>query len=87
MRLYEIEKHEFDEFASNNKIRNFYQTSEYGDWMEKRGFNCLYLALIDDQKNIHAASLIIYKNIFGNNSKWSYRKTSIGNIFSTNASI
>jgi len=65
MRLYEIEKHEFDEFASNNKIRNFYQTSEYGDWMEKRGFNCLYLALIDDQKNIHAASLIIYKNIFG----------------------
>lgn len=65
LRLYEIEKNEFDNFASNNKIRNFYQTSEYGDWMEKRGYKCLYLALMDEQKDIHAAALVIYKNILG----------------------
>ncbi len=65
MKICEIEKQKFDAFASNNKIRNFYQTSEYGDWMEKRGYQCLYLAFVDEQKNIHAASLIIYKNIIG----------------------
>lgn len=63
MKLYEIEKNIFDQFSARNKIRNFYQTSEYGDWMEKRGYNCMYLALMDEQRIIHAATLIIYKNV------------------------
>lgn len=66
MRLYEIEKQEFDNFSQKNKIRNFYQTSEYGDWMEKRGYNCIYLAFMDEKRVIHAATLIIYKNVFAN---------------------
>ncbi|MBQ7140457.1 MAG: peptidoglycan bridge formation glycyltransferase FemA/FemB family protein [Bacilli bacterium] len=64
MKLYEVSKDVFDEFASRNKIRNFYQTSEYGDWMEKRGYKCMYLAFMDDVRTIHAATLIIYKNVF-----------------------
>lgn len=64
MRLYEVPKKVFDEFGQNNKIRNFYQTSEYGDWMEKRGYKCMYLAFMDDAKIIHAATLIIYKFVF-----------------------
>ena len=47
-----------------NKIRNFYQTSEDGSWMEKRGYECMYLALMDESKTIHAATLIIYKSVF-----------------------
>ena len=66
MRLYEVPKNIFDDFSSKNKIRNFYQTSEYGDWMEKRGYKCMYLAFMDEGKNIHAATLIIYKNVFSN---------------------
>ena len=64
MRLYEVPKSVFDEFSERNKIRNFYQTSEYGDWMEKRGYKCMYLAFMDESRTIHAASLIIYKNVF-----------------------
>ena len=64
MRLYEIPKNVFDEFSERNKIRNFYQTSEYGDWMEKRGYKCMYLAFMDETRVIHAATLIIYKNVF-----------------------
>jgi len=65
MRLYEVPKTVFDEFSAKNKIRNFYQTSEYGDWMEKRGYKCMYLAFMDEARTIHAATLIIYKNVFG----------------------
>ena len=64
MRLYEVPKNIFDEFSERNKIRNFYQTSEYGDWMEKRGYKCMYLAFMDEGRVIHAATLIIYKNVF-----------------------
>ena len=64
MRLYEVPKHIFNEFSERNKIRNFYQTSEYGDWMEKRGYKCIYLAFMDEGRIIHAATLIIYKNVF-----------------------
>ncbi len=64
MRLYEIPKNVFDEFSAKNKIRNFYQTSEYGDWMEKRSYKCMYLAFMDEARTIHAATLIIYKNVF-----------------------
>jgi len=64
MRLYEVPKNVFDEFSERNKIRNFYQTSEYGDWMEKRGYKCMYLAFMDEGRVIHAVTLIIYKNVF-----------------------
>jgi len=64
MRLYEVPKNVFDEFSERNKIRNFYQTSEYGNWMEKRGYKCMYLAFMDEGRVIHAATLIIYKNVF-----------------------
>ncbi len=65
MKLYEIPKEVFDDFSRKNEIRNFYQTSLYGRWMEKRGFNTIYLALMDEKNIIYGEALIIYKNIFG----------------------
>ena len=65
MKLYEIPKEVFDDFPRKNHIRNFYQTSYYGDWMKRRGFNTLYLAMIDDKNIVYAQTLIIYKNVFG----------------------
>ena len=66
MRLVEISKNEFDSFGINNKIRNFYQTSEYGTWMENRGYKCIYLGYKDYNNLMHAATLVIHKPVFAN---------------------
>lgn len=65
MKLYEIPKEVFDEFSRKNNIRNFYQTSYYGDWMTRRGFDTVYLVMMDDKNIIYAQTLIIYKNVLG----------------------
>lgn len=65
MKIIEISKLEFDKYAINHKNKSFYQTSQYGTLMSKNGFNDHYIALVDEDKNILAASLILIQKIFG----------------------
>ena len=71
MEIVQILKEEFDEYASNHPMRNFYQTSDYGMLMDRHNFDDYYLALKDESGNIKAATLIlINKILFG--YKWGY---------------
>ena len=63
MRIVEIKINEFDEFAKTHSLGNYCQTSYYAKIMGELGFNYDYIALIDDSKQIIAASLILYKKI------------------------
>ncbi len=65
MKIVEISKLIFDKYAYNHSNKSFYQTSQYGTLMSKHGFNDYYIALIDENEDIKAASLILIQRIFG----------------------
>lgn len=66
MRIVEINQRQFDEYAITHKNRNFYQTSQYGEFMSRNGYKDFYLALMDFDGKIIAASLILVKRVFPN---------------------
>ena len=70
MLIEQIEKNVFDEFAKNHVLRNFYQTSAYGELMSRNGYNVLYIGGFTNSKLV-AASLILCKSI-GPNIKYGY---------------
>lgn len=70
MVIEQIEPNVFDEFAKSHVLRNFYQTSAYGELMSKNGYTALYVGAYVDSK-IVAASLILCKSI-GPNIKYGY---------------
>jgi len=63
MRIVELKFDEFNEYAESHKLGNFYQSSEYAKIMADSGFGYDYVAMVDDTKEIVAASLILYKKI------------------------
>jgi len=63
MRIVELKFDEFNEYAGSHKLGNFYQSSEYAKIMADSGFGYDYVAMVDDTKEIVAASLILYKKI------------------------
>lgn len=63
MRIVELKIDEFDEYSLNHELGNYCQTSMYAKVMGEMGFNYDYIALLDDTKQIAAASLILYKKI------------------------
>src|SRR5574344_115184 len=70
MVIKQIEQNVFDEFAKSHVLRNFYQTSAYGQLMSKNGYTALYIGAFNDSKLV-AASLILCKSI-GPNIKYGY---------------
>lgn len=70
MLIEQIEKNVFDEFAKNHVLRNFYQTSAYGELMSRNGYTVLYIGGFTNSKLV-AASLILCKSI-GPNIKYGY---------------
>ncbi len=66
MRLIEIKQRQFDEFAITHKNRNFYQTSQYGEFMSRNGYKDVYVAMVDYDGNLVAASLILIGRVFPN---------------------
>ena len=71
MEIVQIQKEEFDEYANNHPMKNFYQTSSYGMLMDRHNFDDYYLALKDDIGNIKAATLILINKVFIG-YKWGY---------------
>ena len=71
MEIIQITKEEFDNFAENYEIKNFYQTGSYGALMDRHSFDDYYLAMKDESGNYKAETLIlIKKEILG--YKWGY---------------
>lgn len=63
MNLRTLSIEEFTAFQQNNPLSNFYQTANYGMLMAENGYDYDLIGLIDDNNNIHAASLILLKPI------------------------
>lgn len=64
MRIVELTAIVFDDFASNHPLRNYCQSSSYAMFMGEQGFNYDFIGY-EDNGNIIAASLILYKRIGG----------------------
>ena len=62
MQIKEINEMEFDNYANNHILRNYYQTSKYGNLMKKFGYTPIYIAVFEEEKIIGAA-LILSKYI------------------------
>ena len=52
MQIKEINENEFDNFANNHILKNYYQTSKYGNLMKKFGYNPIYIAMFEENKII-----------------------------------
>lgn len=65
MRIYELGRKEFDDYAIKHKYSSFYQTSQYGTLMSKHGFKPLYIGF-EDGGEIKAAALILIKTVLLN---------------------
>ena len=65
MIIKEINEFEFDKFAKEHKLKNFYQTKEYGSLMKHSDFSIMYIGAYNNDIMV-AGSLIMYKNILSN---------------------
>ena len=71
MKMIEISKEKFDEFASSNPYNNYCQTSNYGMIMAETGFEYSFVAYTDNDENILAAGMFLTKKI-GKTYKYAY---------------
>lgn len=71
MKIIELNINDFDEYSLKHPLGNYCQSSSYAKVMGELGFNYDYVAMINDSKEIVAASLILYKKI-GLFSKYAY---------------
>lgn len=58
----------FDGFANNHPNHNVYQTKEYGRLMNRAGFNVTYVGMIDSDKTVLAAAMILSKKLDAKNA-------------------
>lgn len=65
LRLINLEKNEFDNFVKNNKYKShFLQSLSWGEFAKaKKNVTPFYLGLIDDEKNILGATLLLEKKL------------------------
>lgn len=63
MKLRTLSIFEFDDYAKTHPLGSYHQTSSYAMLMSEQGFEYDLLGFIDDQGNIKAASLILYKKL------------------------
>lgn len=56
----EISAEEFEKFASNNRLYNFYQTKEWKELKEKQGTNTLLIGCYENKKLCAASLLVIF---------------------------
>ena len=63
MKMLEITKERFDEFRESSPYNNYCQTSNYAMLMAETGFDYSYIAYLDNEDNILAASMFLIKKI------------------------
>jgi lipid II:glycine glycyltransferase (peptidoglycan interpeptide bridge formation enzyme) len=64
MKIITLTEKEFNNYAYAHSYGTYYQSSYYGELMQKHGFQIHYIGFADDSGEIHAASLILYRNLF-----------------------
>jgi len=69
MHIIELTELQFRNYSNIHSKKNYKQSVEYALLKQSNGFKPLYLALIDDNNNVHAATLILEKNL---NNKFKY---------------
>ena len=69
MHIIELTELQYKNYSNIHSKKNYKQSIEYAAIKKSKGFNPLYLGLIDDSNNVHAATLILEKNI---NNKHKY---------------
>ena len=63
MKLKNLTIFEFDNYSLNHPLGSYHQTSNYALLASEQGYEYDLLGLVDDEGTIHAASLILYKNL------------------------
>ena len=71
MRIKDISLNEFNNFIKNQPLSNHYQTINYALLMSEQGYEHDIIGYVDDFNNIHAVSIILFKNI-NKKSKYGY---------------
>lgn len=69
MHIIELTELQFKNYSNIHSRKNYKQSIEYAKLKKENGYNPLYLGLVDDDNNVHAATLILEKNI---NNKYKY---------------
>lgn len=64
MKIVTLTTKEFDKYAYDHPYGSYYQSSYYGELMEKHGFKVHYIGFVDENNEIYAASLILYRDLF-----------------------
>ena len=67
MKIVKLSSAQFDKFASTHRYRNYFQTSQYANVMNKFGYHAQFLGIVSDENKLIGASLIIYKEVFMGN--------------------
>lgn len=63
MKMVEISKEKFDNFAKKNSYYNYYQTANYGLVMAEHGFEYSFIAYTTNENEILAAGMFLTKKI------------------------
>jgi len=63
MKIRTLSIFEFDDYAKNHPLGSYHQTSSYAMLMSENGYEYDLLGFVDDNGNIKAASLILYKKL------------------------
>lgn len=69
MHIIELTELQFKNYSNIHSKKSYKQSVEYAKLKQDNGYTPLYIGLIDEEENVHAASLILEKNI---NSKYKY---------------
>jgi len=71
MHIIELTELQFKNYSNLHSKKNYKQSVEYGNLKSINGYKPLYLGFIDDNNNVHAATLILEKAI-NNRYKYGY---------------
>ena len=71
MHIIELTELQFKNYSNIHSKKNYKQSVEYDKLKQENGYRPLYVGLIDDDNNVHAASLILEKKL-NNKHKYGY---------------
>ncbi len=63
MKMIELTKEQFDDFAKGNPYNNYCQTSNYGMVMAERGYDYSFVGYVDNNDEVLAAGMFLTKKI------------------------
>ena len=65
MHIVELTELQFKNYSNLHSKKNYKQSVEYGKLEEPKGYSKLFLALVDDNNNVHTATMILEKKLSG----------------------